>query len=238
MKNQTPIAMWGNILNVLSKNAHLFVFKQTDNLALHLVDVEPGSHFFFSCNMENENGKYEISYAPASELSVRPVKVTVDAEHLYKSVVKWVNILEQYSKIDLSKFTIEAKENPVEKAYEDSFFTILKELQTDTDSDTVSFDVFTQLRIDKYISEIIVRLPNYMENASETEVKEIEAIRLECQELRKTITKKTKTEILKKIARIWAKGFSFGLDLGKEMLRDFAKSSILNLGQNLIDSII
>jgi hypothetical protein len=228
VKKKIPIAVWQKIQPLIEQHQQLFKPLKTDKLAFHLIDLDPESDFYFKCQFQDANGKFIITYKPVNAHHVLSQEESVDLDTLSKRLSSWADVLKSYA--DTPTFY----DDPILQQYEDEFF---KDFAMDEpDSDTKPFDFTRQLYLDQYISNIKELLNDYKETATDEQILEIKSIESDCDNLRQDITVISKNEAVKKLSKIWAKGQKFGLDLIKDMLKEFRKETITWIAKNMLEN--
>ena len=217
-KIQPIIDQHKNLLKVVTDPRLSFSFKDSDTT----------SDFYFKVYHRANNGKHQVDYKPINEESVSPHTTETDIEGVVKLFASWTKILDKYAKLQ----TI--YDDPILQQYEDDF---LKYLEIDEPgADVKPFDLTRQLYLNQYVSNIKGLLTEYKKNATEEQIFEIESIEMDCDNLQQSITIIPKNETVRKLAKIWAKAQKYGLDLIKDLLKDFKKEAVSWIAKKMLEN--
>lgn len=229
MKKKIPIAVWKEIQPLIDEHRQLFKPLKTEKFAFHLLDLDPESDFYFQCNFQDQSGRFNIKYKPVNSSHVlEQTETQVELKALVSRVSSWANVLKEY--IETPTFY----DDPILQQYQDEFF---KDLEIDEpDADTKPFDFTRQLYLDQYISNIKGLLTEYKESATTEQIIEINSIESDCDNLRQDITIISKNEAVKRISKIWAKGRKYGLELIKDMLKEFKKEAVSWIAKKMLEN--
>lgn len=229
MKKKIPIAVWQEIQPLIDEHRQLFKPLRTDKFAFHLLDLDPESDFYFQCNFQDSSGRFNIKYKPLNTSHVlEQTESQVELKVLVSRVSAWANVLREY--LETPTFY----DDPILQQYEDEFFEDFE--MDELDADTIPFDFKRQLYLDKYVSDIKGLLNRYKETASDEQILEIKSIESDCDNLRQNITVISKNEAVKKLSKIWAKGRKYGLEMIKDMLKEFQKEAVSWVAKKMIEN--
>lgn len=217
MKKKIPLTILEALQPVADKNLDLTKTVKNSNSIFHLIDKDENSDFYFKVSkQEVRSGKlhYLIEYQPRSKDNVNAYSTLLTTEEVLVSIKKWLALLQAYNKIH----TI--YDDPILKSNQDRFekqFDILND-----DADTTSFDLSQQIYLDEYLSNVKSKLFALHEGRPEIQNKELEEIAVEATEIQNNLTKETKRQIVKRLAKLWAKAQKVGLDVIKEIFVNVA----------------
>ncbi len=176
----------------------------------------------------DNNGRHRIEYKPINEESVSANSTISNINEVVQQFSSWINILNKYAKLQ----TI--YDDPILRQYEDEFF---KDLQVDEpDAFIKPFDFKRQLYLVNYISNIIGILNEYKDTATSQQILDIESIESDCENLEQSITIISKNEAVKKLAKIWAKGRKYSLELIKDLLKEFKKETVSWIAKKMLEN--
>ena len=214
-------------LNVLKTNYPPDVCKivKSDDALIRYEDIDESSEFYFQINSFTEKNRefyYNITRKPADRNTLEKTNQSLNYSSLREHLKIWENIIREFN--DTPHFD----EDPIINSYTEEFFEyrIIED-----DADTASFDIKRQLLIDKYLDDSIKYLEQCQKENLGTDMSEpIEA----AVDLKQTLTKLTKNQVLRKLAKFWAiarkKGLSFFkqvfFELAKEVIKEFFKKQI------------
>lgn len=197
LKKQIPLEILKIVESYMLKTNPLYQLVPPDKLLLKFIDSDKSSDFYFeivSSRFENNKQLITIKYKPKSKSTVSEYNTIMNPEGLDNCFQKWVDILAEYEKVN----TI--YDDPIIKKYEEEFFEEYKII--DADADMVSFDLEQQVYLIKYLNKLQKTLNSHNQKEPNNET---EKISVDIEELKKDLTKMTKTEIMKKLSKIWAK---------------------------------
>jgi len=228
VKKLIPFAVLDKIQPIIDQHKELLKVVKDPKFSFSFKDIDPDSAFYFNVHHSDSNGKYRIDYKPVNEESVSSHSTAVDISGVVQLFTNWVQILDEYAKLQ----TI--YDDPILQIYEDEFF---KDLVIDEpEADTNPFDFTRQLYLDQYISNIKGLLNDYKETATDEQILEIKSIESDCDNLRQNITIISKNEAVKKLSKIWAKGRKYGLELIKDMLKEFKKEAVSWIAKKMLEN--
>jgi hypothetical protein len=228
VKKLIPFAVLDKIQPIIDQHKDLLKVVKDPKFSFSFKDSDSDSDFYFRVHHRANTGKHQIDYKPISEESVNQHSTEADINEVVKQFTNWVKILEKYAKLQ----TI--YDDPILQQYEDEFF---KDLEIDEpDADEKPFDFARQLYLDQYISNIKGLLNDYKERATDEQILEIKSIESDCDDLRQNITIISKNEAVKKLSKIWAKGRKYGLELIKDMLKEFKKEAVSWIAKKMLEN--
>jgi len=188
----------------------------TPKLSFEIRAKKPYSDFFFKAKEEEKSNFFSITMSPFSER----VMVGTNSEemgHTIPSFIsRWEDLLKRYDSLHSSFF-----DDPITQDYEDEFFNKWKIMEED--ADTKPFDLQRQLLIDKYLEAAIQKLETLKTKENE---KEIEALKAQANEIRQNLTRQTKNQVVRGLAKFWAMARKMGLDVLRDIFIDLASGVI------------
>jgi len=190
---------------------------------LKLVDNDPESSFHFTLKEQrSSNGKDYYTYycAPGSVSRMESPTRHVEIGGLRKVIIEWVEIVQRYEEIDIFDA------DPITRNYQEKFYE--KWRMVDPLAEREPFDYEHQEGISRYLSYVEEKMNAYKNEENRGEV---EKAILDIQDLKKKITRLPKNGVIRRLAKIWGRTQSLGLDILKEILTstiaDVAKQILL-----------
>ena len=207
-KRDLPLTVLRALDRITKEPSDLFRITEGGGIIVRFEDNHPSpSQFFEFVKFENNQISLVIRPKSANDPSMTHISVTVDKVDAYFE--KWLQYLEGYKNAKLL-------DDPILRKYEEEAYAEFELVEED--SDTVSYDLSTQLLIDKYLEHSIKKLNHY-----DSEDNQIKEIKLELEQLRETQTQLTKKEVVKSLATILAKARKHGLKLLGELYNEAKK---------------
>lgn len=186
-------------------------------LSFEIRAKKPYEDFFFRAEEGKNQNYFSITMSPFSD--VQMMGNGPDNRigfHIYADIDRWENLLRRYATLHSSFF-----DDPITQDYEDEFFDQWKILEED--ADTKPFDLQRQLLIDKYLESAIQKLDAQKTKENE---KEIEAVKAQANEVRQSLTRHTKNQVVRGLAKFWAMARKMGLDVLRDIFIDLASGVI------------
>jgi len=183
----------------------------------YLVDRDTKSDFYFKITkQESRAGKlvYLLDYKPKNKDKVDANSLWLTLESIPAHLEKWFGLLKAYNSIHT------VYDDPITKSNQERFekqFEIL-----DEDADTATFDLQQQLYLDNYLDNVKTKLIKLKEGRPENESKVLDEIAEEATEIQVKLTKETKSQIIKRLSRLWARAQKLGLEVIKEIFVNVA----------------
>jgi hypothetical protein len=176
------------------------------NLIVHDSDKDSTFAFELSNSGITSTGEsyFKVSYSPASPISIVKQSQELKKNQVLSYFEQWKSIIEEYNSTPL------LEEDRIFSAYEEEFYSDFEILEDGSENDP--FDLEKQILFDDYLKTIETKLIEYNSNdQSFTFIIE------EVQELRKSLTKETKKNSIRKLSKILAKIRKLGLEVLKEV---------------------
>jgi len=147
---------------------------------------------------------------------------------VYISVIdqikQWSSIIQAYNEIPFFR-----EDDKMVSKYTEEFFEEYKILEDGADKEP--FDLEKQVLIDKYLESSILFLEQYEQ---ENEDVDLTDAKNEAQQLKKNLTNLSKNQVVKGLAKFWAKCRKKGLPILKEVFFELAKEIVKELGKKMI----
>lgn len=183
-------------------------FEEIERDKISLVDRDPTSTFFLTLkNPQPKDGKvlYEVELKPTNSEVLTPKKFVAFSESLELVIKNWVNVIKN--------FNLESwkDENSIIDGYEKEYYDPIR--LDEEDADTTSFDQNKQEIIRAYLQHSIRLL-------EEKGLEENKELIEDAQEIHDNVTRLTKNEILKGLARFWGKARYRGLEFVKDLFKE------------------
>lgn len=220
MKRTIPLALIQTIEKTVAENRHLIKFIEEDNSLLYLKDANKESDFYFRIKaIDNKkaggNNDFIVEKKPFSARQVEPKGILAKYDSLENLLKQWIELLKEYNKVGsiFEDLILESYQNQVEDK-----FQIL-----DEDAHVAPFDLNRQLWLEEYLDKVIETVEK---RKDETNVNEVEEIIEESRQLQKELSQSTKSQVIKKLSRILAKGWKLSLDIVKELIIDVSAEVI------------
>jgi hypothetical protein len=212
MKKKIPLAILEALQPVADNNLNLIKVVQDNNSMFHLLDKDENSDFYFKVSKQeirNGNLNYSIEYKPRSRDLINAHSTWVTSEGVLQVIKMWLELLMSYNKIDTIYDDAILKSN--QERFEKQFEIL------DDNSETTSFDLNQQIFLDEYLNTVKSKLIALQEGRSTSQVKELEELSIEATEIQNDLTTQTKSQIIKRLSRLWGKAQKVGLDVIKEI---------------------
>jgi hypothetical protein len=212
MKKKIPLAILEALQPLVDGNLELVKPVKNENVIFHLVDNDRESDFFYQVvrqELSGGNSGYIVEFQPRNKEDVSKYKVWLKLNEVISTVQSWLSLISAYNKIQT------VYDDPIIKSSQERFekqFDIL-----DEDATYASFDLNQQLYLDDYLNNARTKLLELKDGKTENEVVDLSELEIEVTEIQKNLTKETKKEIIKRLARFWAKSQKAGLDVIKEI---------------------
>nr|WP_315162833.1 hypothetical protein [uncultured Flavobacterium sp.] len=212
MKKKIPLAILEALQPVADNNLNLIKVVQDNNSMFHLLDKDENSDFYFKVSKQeirNGNLNYSIEYKPRSRDLINAHSTWVTSEGVLQVIKMWLELLMSYNKIHTIYDDAILKSN--QERFEKQFEIL------DDNSETTSFDLNQQIFLDEYLNTVKSKLIALQEGRSTSQVKELEELSIEATEIQNDLTTQTKSQIIKRLSRLWGKAQKVGLDVIKEI---------------------
>lgn len=213
MKKKLPLAIRNLLEQLMKEKGRIFTSKFDNDSLFDLIDLDLESDFIFSLEKEliNNSSKsiaYVINYKPSSEEHLNSLRVSVNFENLKKHLYQWYDLMEKMNQ------NSPIFDDPIITSYYDEIepqFQII-----DEDAEYAPYNIPQQVIITRFLDRALVFI-------DATDLAEEEKVDIEqsLQELKSTVSKSSKKDVVKKIQKIIAKGFKLGLEVGQKLLVEY-----------------
>lgn len=188
------------------------------------LEVESGIKFeIIKVELTFNTPYFTINVAPSSNINRASANKRLSEANVIREFEVWIGWLKLYER---SHLTLEDK---ILATYQTEIYDEYKLL--DDDAETVPYSINDQLFIDAYLVQSAQKIQLLKEGKSESEQTELNELIDEAESIRKVVTKKSKGEIVRRLARFWGKSKSIGLDVFKEIfigtISEIAKQLLL-----------
>lgn len=220
-KQNTPAALlslYADINEMMDRNLSHFEVND-DGICIFDNDISTGFYFKASANPTT----YMVEFKPASHMDLTIFKKRMGKyEHIVGLFKSWQEILKIYDEVP-KMLGID-----IEQTYFDEFSYNIK--LVDEDADTKPFDLARQVFLTEYCQRTEQIL---LKERNDNNAYEIDEIISKVDDLKKNITKSTKSDVFNRLYRIWAKIRKAGLQLFKDvavsLITDLAKDGVINV---------
>ena len=233
IKKDYPLSMLRD-LQKLSKEFKKLAFQNSDiieevkevDYIIYLRDKEHPS-FFFSVSNPNQTSDFRsyfnFTYLPQSDVTFTRASFNNDITQILDNFQRWVKFIREYNSITLNEkdFII----NQYEKEIFDEFEIV------DDNSYTHPFEHDRQIAIYNLLENIEFELRKQIKDENAQDVI------ADVQELKETLQKLTKQNVIKKLSKIFAQIKMNGLKLFKEVVTETRKEIIKRVVNGSFDEI-
>ena len=193
-------------------------------------DADPSSDFYF-CIRENtsqnrNNYPFTITAQPSGKHTTKSSSSSKQINQISEAFSNWIEIVEEYNNLRT------VFDDPILKGYQNELYEDY--IILDDDAGNRPFEIEKQLILDKYLEWSIKKLEAYKDEENTTR---IEIIQEETQELRKNISGLTKSAVMKRLSKIWAKCAKEGVDLVKQIYLEGKKKFVKFVLEGGIDTL-
>lgn len=216
-KREIPLALHEFLDEFVKPRIHRFDYKVGDNTNEFLFELrgkKPNDGFFFQV-FQRPDDDVILKMCPFSKTELNGSYI-VNKKHLNRWIEGWEQLIEQYNNLQSPFF-----DDPITHGYEEEFFNQWKILEDD--ADTKPFDLKQQILIDKYLESAIQKLETLKTKENE---KEIEVLKAQANEIRQNLTRQTKNQVVRGLAKFWAMARKMGLDVLRDIFIDLASGVI------------
>ncbi len=217
MKKKVPLAILEIFQSAIDKNSDTIETKKNENSLFCCIDKDENSDFYFKvmkCEFKNGSPSYILEYKPKSNHQTEAVSVALPFSEIPASLERWISIIKSYNSINTIYDDPILKTN--QKKFEESFHI------EDEDADYASFDLSQQIFNDDYLKNVKIKLLALQEGKAESEVKELNLAIDNATEIQQQLTKETKNQVIKRLAKFWAQTQKIGLEVIKEIFVNVA----------------
>lgn len=217
MKKQIPLKVRQVIESIIQENRQLFNVSLDKYSKVKILDADPNSFFHFtfieSYLEEKKNNKdeiiYNIAFTPRNEHLIEEVAIETDFDGFAWHFKNWCTLIEKYNE-ESSIFG-----DSISQSYYDELEPDFKIV--DEDADYKPFSIEQQKAIVAFLNRSKKLLA-----AQKKDIDDAEGVISLIEEAKRTISRCTKSQVVKKIRKIVAKGFKVGLQVGEKLLIDFS----------------
>lgn len=198
MKKTIPLVILQAIEPFLEKlDKNILGVDRSGNSIFRVEDIDSQSDFYFRI-IKHEPGQQglviTVEYKPSDPDSTVARSNKIYISSFAGEFKKWLSLLDSYNAVKTPY------DDPILERYEEEFFA---EFETaDEDADEVSFSLKKQLLIDKALDNLVALLEV---KKDEVNKETVTALIGEIEEIRETLTESTKTEIVSRISKLFAK---------------------------------
>lgn len=211
MKKGIPLAIRKLLEKLITEKSKIFKTEFDEKFVFKLVDIDPDSDFYFLLEkqiFDKQNVSYVMEYKPSSDIHLNSLRIGGDFEKLKEHIDVWYNLVYEMNQSSI------VFDDPIVQSYYDELepqFEILEE-----DAEIVPFKIVQQRIVLTYL-ERATEIINQADISSEDK----EDLNKSVQELKSTISKSTKKDVIKKVRKFIAKGLKFSYVLGEKLLIEF-----------------
>lgn len=198
-------------------NQKEFLFRYTS--------IQFPTFFFELSRTDNSTTNGDITYQmiikPFNDINVGTGQAGRNLKGVITLFEIWLERIDRYSELHIATNNIQ--DSILEQSEEEilDWFELVEE-----DAGTKSYDIKTQLLIDKIANNVIEAVNGYEGEISDDDRKILLA---EARELKDIQTTLPKTEVVKRISKLWARTKKVSITLFKEALKDLIKDGIKGL---------
>ncbi len=215
MKKKLPLELIKGFRPQENPNYHIVNYSTGDDFIVKFKDNDEKSDFFFIIEKVNDRGQFLVSYKPVSRFAVNTMGNWLTIEKVNSKFKEWLNILNEYNNTD----TI--FDDPIVMGFANDFFDEFK--LTDPEANYAPFKYEQILFLEEHLERIENGLIQYR-NEENSEI--IDEILIDTKELKTDLFKKSKNQIIRKLAIVWAKLLKNSIPLIKEFLKEGFKEAI------------
>ncbi|HBT72691.1 MAG TPA: hypothetical protein DEB37_10655 [Lysinibacillus sp.] len=205
-----------------------FIVKDSEENMFRFEDIDKNSGFFFNIKeyKKNQQGYYQlfIERCPTDDNNMDKYSTWIIVTDLKRHLTSWLNILEQYDKVE-SFF-----DDPIIKSFQEEYFAEFEIMDEETHKKPLTSKQI--LLIDDYLSKIEFSIDDYKNDSNNDKIDEI---LLDIAKLRDNLTVNSKYWVLKNLTDIWAKITKLGPKFMKEFVSEANKEIIKQGVRGLIN---
>lgn len=212
MKKTIPLGIRNILEEFAEEKANLFSVIFDSNSIVSFKDLDRNSDFNFTLEKidvhQDNKTSYLIEYKPSNEENLNPNRVRVNLSDIKSHFNKWKNLLRAINKKS------NLFDDPIANSYYDEieeYFTII-----DDDAEFKSYSIKEQIKINEFLDSINEMISN--ENQKDSDVLETLSF---IEITKKSLSKSTKSEVVKNIRKIISKAFKISLQIGEKLLINF-----------------
>lgn len=214
MKKKVPLKILKALQPGKTENLELARIVVNPQFIVHLIDKDPNSDFFFKIGNNTDKGSrvdFSIDIMPASISKIKSTRILVnDEDSVVVHLTNWLSILKAYAEIT----TI--FDDPIlannQKNFQEKFTFV------DETADYIGFDLDQQ----QFINEYVERVKSHVLLLRETAIRkypsgQLKEIENAANEIQANLTIETKSQIVKRLSKMWAICQKTGLEIIKEV---------------------
>jgi hypothetical protein len=212
-KKEIPLVILEAIAPFVKSLDHRYKIIDSESALIRFEDNDIDSDFYFEITkFEYGNGKTVVSieYKPQNKNTTIKGNVRVDHTQITDYLKKWIDTLNDYNNLE----TI--FDDPIVKKNTERFIEQFEIL--DEDADIVSFDIPQLLYLEEYLESSIDKIKILKKGKSTEDIDLLADLEEEAINIKKSLTRETKKQIIKRLARFWGNAQKVGLDIIKEIL--------------------
>lgn len=166
----------------------------------------------------DRRGNYNISCKPSSEKDNGRLYVQLSMDSIKDKFKLWLSIIAKFESLE----TI--FDDPILNKYQKDFADKVKNVDADAEFAPFSYD--QQVYISGYLDSVIKSANERKTDGNKAEMDEIIN---ESQTLKHDLTQSTKSQVIKKLTKIWARAQKIGLEFIKEIFINVSAEIMLKL---------
>lgn len=214
MKKRIPIVLLEIMEKLFDKYGNIFQIAESKNV-LKICETDPGSPYHFTVEkieVDKQKGiKYISHFTPCYVDQLASVRFQLTVKEIESKIFTWAELVVRANKV------IESIEDPILFSYEEDLSERFQMM--DEDAETAPFDLERQLWLDDHLDHVIKVIES---KKTEDNSEEADIIIFETKALRKELPKSTKSAVMQKLRRVWARSWKFSLEAAKEIFIEVA----------------
>jgi hypothetical protein len=218
-KKDIPYGLLKAVEPLVQANWDIIQLKQDDNTYYSFVEKDPKSKNFFRVFIDGSKriGNYDkkgfaIEFKPLGATSTNSAVSQGDIELVITRLQEWIKILRDYDD------TISVHDDNFTKRYAEFYYEEFK--TKDEDANIAPFNPEQQDIIDLYLdafSEVVKNSEEKLEEGAR------EQLLLEIAEIKQTLSTTTKSQVIKRVTKIFGKIYKSSKSLGKDVVTEAKK---------------
>ncbi|MEQ8904139.1 hypothetical protein [Ekhidna sp.] len=222
-KRDLPLSILKAIEPIANKKSDLFRIKDKDGFLFCFEDnhEDPKHHFEIKSHKKNGNTLLlQVNIKPKGENDPSEWSADLQVTQIADYFKKWISNLDGYRSMTFF-------DDPLLNQYQKEFYSDFEII--DPDADENSYDLNTQMWLDKYLEQSLQLLESYPSNS------EIELIKSDLKNIKENQTKLTKRKVVEALSKVYAKARKYGLKLLHELYHEAKKEIIKQLVSGKIE---